>query len=160
MPGTIFAAFTPTATLTITLNGLSNGATRFSTVVVNTGATIFLDALVTASCFIATAPTSDQMVSFFVYGSVDGGVTYTDAVTGTDAELTTGRRNAGSLGILAITSPNQVCRGGPWSVAQACGGTLPMRWGIIAVNGTGTYLSNANPSACVIRYQHVWEQYT
>ena len=160
MAGTIFGAFEPSATLTFTLNGLSNGATRYSTVVANTGATLYLDALVTASCFIATTPTSDQMVSFFVYGSVDGGSTYTDNVDGTDGDLTTGRRNAGSLGILAMTSPNVVCRGGPWSVAQACGGVLPQRWGVIAVNGTGTYLSNANANACEVKYQHIFEQYT
>lgn len=161
MAGTIFQAFDNSATLTFTLNGLSNGATQYSTSVSSTStATHFLDAIVVASCFIATAPTSDQAVHFYVYGTVDGGTTFTDNVTGTDAALTTGVRNARSLGILAITSPNVVIRGGPWSIAQACGGVLPQRWGVIAVNSTGTYLSNANPNACEVKYQHVWEQYT
>ena len=161
MPGTIFQAFDNSATLTFTLNGLSNGATRYSTFVSSTTtATHFFDALVTASCYIATTPTSDQAVHFYIYGTVDGGTTFTDDVNGTDGNLTTGTRNARSLGILTMTSPNVVMRGGPWSVAQACGGVLPQRWGVIAVNSTGTYLSNANPNANEVKYQHVWEQYT
>ena len=161
MAGSIFQAFTGPSTLTFTLNGLSNGATQYSTSVSSTStATHFLDALVTASCFVATAPTSDQAVYFFVYGTVDGGTTFTDNVTGTDGVLTTGRRNARSLGVLSMTSPNVVTRGGPWSVAQAFGGVLPQQWGVIAVNSTGTYLSNANNNANEVKYQHVWEQYT
>lgn len=160
MAGTIFQAFTSPTTMTITLNGLSSTATQYSTVVSSTGtATHFLDALVTASCYIATTPTSDQAVHFYAYGTVDGS-TYTDDVTGTDGRLTTGTRNARSLGILSMTSPNQVMRGGPWSVAQAFGGVLPRAWGVIAVNSTGTYLSNANANANEVKYQHVWEQYT
>ena len=161
MAGSIFQAFTDVTTMTITLNGLSNGATNYSDVVSSTAsATHFLDALVTASCYIATAPTSDQAVYFFVYGSVDAGTTFTDNVTASAGALTTGTRNARSLGILSMTSPNTIMRGGPWSVAQACGGVLPQRWGVIAVNATGTYLSNANANANEIKYQHVWEQYT
>ena len=161
MAGSIFQAFDNSATLTFTLNGLSNGATRYSTFVSSTStATHFVDALVTASCYIATAPTSDQAVHFYAYGTVDGGTTFTDNVDGTDAALTTGTRNARSLGILSMTSPNVVMRGGPWSIAQAFGGVLPQRWGVIAVNSTGTYLSNANANANEVKYQHVWEQYT
>ena len=161
MAGSIFQAFTAPATLTVTLNGLSNGATQYSTVVSSTTtATHFLDALVTASCYIATAPTSDQAVHFYAYGTVDGGTTFTDNVTGTDGLLTTGTRNARSLGILNMTSPDVVMRGGPWSIAQAFGGVLPQQWGVIAVNSTGTYLSNANANANEVKYQHVWEQYT
>ena len=160
MAGSIFQAFTGPTTLTFTLNGLSNGATRYSTVVSSTDtATHFLDAIVVASCFIATAPTSDQAVHFYAYGTVDGS-NYTDAVDGTDNNLTTGARNSRSLGILSMTSPNVVARGGPWSIAQAFGGVLPRSWGVIAVNSTGTYLSNANANANEVKYQHVWEQYT
>lgn len=160
MAGTIFQAFDNPATLTFTLNGLSNGSTQYSTVVSSTStATHFLDALVIASCYIATTPSSEEAVFFYAYGTVDGS-NYTDAVTGTDAALTTGTRNARSLGILSMTSPNVIMRGGPWSVAQAFGGVLPRSWGVIAVNRTGTYLSNANTNANEVKYQHVWEQYT
>ena len=161
MAGTIFQSYDSTATATITLNGLSVAdSTRYSTVIVNTGATVFLDALVVASCFIATTPASDQCVYFYAYGSVDGGVTYTDGVNGTDGVLTNGVRNAKLIGVLSITSPNIVCRGGPWSVAAAFGGVLPKQWGVITQNATGTYLSNANPSSNTVRYQYVYAQYT
>jgi hypothetical protein len=50
MAGTIFQAFDTPANMTITLNGLTNGATRYSTSVSSIGgATLFLDALITAS---------------------------------------------------------------------------------------------------------------
>ena len=160
MAGIIHQAFTGPTTMTITLNGLSNTATQYSTFVSSTStATHFLDALVTASCYIATAPTSDQAVYFYAYGTVDGS-NYTDDVTGTDGRLSTGARNARSIGVLSMTSPNVSMRGGPWSIAQAFGGVLPRAWGVIAVNSTGTYLSNANNNANEVKYQHVWEQYT
>src|SRR3990167_5085395 len=105
MAGSIFQAFGIPATLTFTLNGLSNGATQYSTFVSSTTtATHFLDAIVTASCYIATTPTSDHAVMFYAYGTVDGGTTFTDDVTGTNGALTTGVRNARSLGILPATS--------------------------------------------------------
>lgn len=162
MAGTIFQAFdTPGQSITITLNGLNNAATQYSTAVLNTGgATYFLDALVMASCFVATSPSSDQAVYFYAYGSVDGGTTYTDGASGTDVRLTNGARNAKLIGVLSVTSPNIVMRGGPWSVAAAFGGVLPERWGIGVVNATGTYLSNANTNANVVYYHNVFAQYT
>lgn len=161
MPGTIYQEFDNTVTLTITLNGLVNAATQASTVVSSVAtSTKFLDALITASNYIATAPTSDQAIYYYAYGSTDGGTTYTDNASGTDARLTTGRRNAQPLGTVIITSPSTVCRGGPWSVARCFGGVLPARWGVIAVNSTGTYLDNSTATANELKFQHVWEQYT
>ena len=160
MAGTIFQAYDLRNTsITITLNGLSNAATQYSTAVVNTGATVYLDALVVASCFIATTPTSDKAVYFYAYGTVDGGTTYTDGAAGTDERLANGARNARLIGVLSVTSPNLVMRGGPWSVAEAFGGVLRERWGIGVVNSTGTYLSNANTNANTVTYQAVYAQY-
>lgn len=161
MPGAIFQAYADRNTaITITLNGLGNTLTEYSTAVVNTGATVYLDALVVASCFVATAPSSDQAVYFYAYGTVDGGAFYTDGASGTDQRLTTGVRNAKLIGVLSVTSPNVVMRGGPWSVAAAFGGVLPERWGIGVVNRTGTYLSNANTNANTVIFQNVFAQYT
>ncbi len=161
MAGTIFQAFADrNTTITITLNGLSNNATQYSTAIANTGATVYHDALVVASCFIATAPTSNQCVNVYAYGSVDGGTTYTDGASGSDQRLSNGARNAKILGILSMTSPNISMVGGPWSVAAAFGGVLPERWGVGAVNQTGTYLSNANNNANTVTYQSVFGQYT
>ncbi len=146
--------------MTITLNGLSANATQYSTVVANTGATVYVDALVVASCYVATAPSNNQCVVFYAYGSVDGGLTYTDGASGTDQRLSNGARNARVLGVLSITSPNISIIGGPWSVAAAFGGVLPERWGVGAVNQTGTYLSNTGNQANTVTYQSVFGQYT
>ena len=161
MPGAIFQAFGPNnQSLTFTLNGLSNTATQFSTVVVNTGATVFTDVLITASCYIATTPSSDEAVYFYAYGSTDGGLTYTDGVTGTDGRLANGVRNAKMIGVLSMKSPNLSMIGGPWRLSNAFSGVLPERWGVIAQNATGTYLSNANPNANELKYQYIFDQYT
>lgn len=161
MAGAIFQAFANRGTaITITLNALSNNATQYSSVVNNSGATVYLDALVVASCFIATAPTSSQCVYFYAYGTVDGGTTFTDGAAGTDERIANGPRNAKVIGILNMSVPNVVARGGPWSVASAFGGVLPEQWGIGVVNLTGTYLSAANPSANTVTYQNVFGQYT
>ena len=158
MPGTIFGDYgANTQTFTISLDAIQNTATWYSTAIVNSGATLYLDALVTASCYVATNPSSDRAVNFYAYGSVDGGTTFTANVTSTAGRLTTdGVKNARLIGVLDMTGATPR-RGGPWSVAAAFGGTLPQVWGIIAENRTGTFLYTDGNEAF---WQGIFAQYT
>mgnify|MGYP001614192126 CR=1 FL=1 len=158
MPGTILQAYGASAqTFTISLDAIQNTATWYSTAIVNSGATLYLDALVTASCYVATNPSSDRTVNFYAYGSVDGGTTFTAGVTATAGRLTTdGVKNARFIGGLDMTGANSR-RGGPWSVAAAFGGVLPEVWGIIAENRTGTFLYTDGNEAF---WQGIFAQYT
>lgn len=160
MPGTILNAYgTSNQTFTISLDAIQNTATWYSDAVFNTPstATLYLDALVMASCYVATNPSSDRAVYFYAYGSVDAGVTFTAGVTSTGGRLTTdGVKNAKLIGVLDMTGANSRI-GGPWSVAAAFGGVLPNVWGIIAENRTGTFLYTDGNAAW---WQGVFAQYT
>ena len=167
MPGTIFSAYgANNQAFTISLDAIQNTATWYSTAIFNTPstATLYLDALVMASCYVATNPSSDRAVYFYAYGSVDGGTTFTAGVTGTAGRLTTQDvTNAKLIGVLDMKggptpstgSPNNI--GGPWSVAAAFGGVLPEVWGIIAENRTGTFLYTDGNTAW---WQGIFAAYT
>lgn len=159
MPGTIFQAYgAGDNAFTISLDAIQNTATWYSTAVVNSGATIYLDALVIASCYVATNPSSDRAVNFYAYGSVDGsGTQLTAGVSTTAGRLTgDGVKNAKLIGVLDMTGANSRI-GGPWSVAAAFGGILPQVWGIIAENRTGTFLYTDGNAAT---WQGIFAQYT
>ena len=158
MAGTIFQAYgASNQAFTISLNAIQNTATWYSDAVVNSGATLYLDALVVASCYVATNPSSDRAVYFYAYGSVDGGTNFTASVTSTAGRLTGDEvKNAKLIGVVDMTGAN-TRRGGPWSVGAAFGGVLPQVWGIIAENRTGTFLYTDGNTAV---WQGVFAQYT
>jgi hypothetical protein len=102
---------------------------------------LFLDALVFvkiktgASGFSATS-----YANVYAYGTADGGTTYTESATGTDAAITlTVPPNAKLIGTINIVANATTYNAGPFSVAAAFGGILPDHWGIIVLNqGSGT----------------------
>jgi hypothetical protein len=128
--------------LTITLASLASSATvgRESTVVDNT-TNLFLDALLFIEFETGTVATNKQAL-VYVYGTADGGTTYTEAATGTDASFT--RKDPTTLRPLAVipaVTNSFVHKAGPFSIAQAFGGVLPAKWGIVFCNDTGAALS-------------------
>lgn len=132
--------------ITITMASLADSSTagRESTAIDN-GTDLFLDALVqgkikTQNSGAIAAPSA---VLVFAYGTADaaGGV-YSDTVTGTDAAITMNSPTQLRLiGMIHAAAINTTYKGGPWSVAQAFGGRLPEKWGIVVQNDTGTALS-------------------
>ena len=108
--------------LTITLASLadSTSAGRESTAVDNSS-NKFLDALVLAKVKIANsgAIALPSAVFVYAYGTVDGGTTYGDTVTGSDAAITlTNPPNLKQLGLIYTPAINTTYKGGPWSVAS------------------------------------------
>lgn len=147
---------------TLTLASLASSATggRESTAVDNT-TNKFLDAICQVSCKLQTGtPGNDKAIYIYAYGSVDG-TNYTDNATGSDAAITlrdpTNLRLVGTIPVPdsgGLTYESQ-----PFSVAQAFGGILPPKWGIVVRNYTGVALS-ATESDHFYKYRGVYETVT
>jgi len=159
MAGDLKAKYgTSNQAITCTINSLANAGARASTAVDNS-ANLFLDALVQLIIVSAAASTSATgAVEVYAYGTADGGTTYSDSASGTDAAITlTVPPNARLIGVLNVVANSTTYEGPPMSVAAAFGGVLPDHWGIIAVNKSGATLAAAGNSAF---YQGVYGQYT
>jgi hypothetical protein len=140
--------YTAAASLTLTLTSLADGGFRESTAVDNSS-NKYVDALVGGKIQIG-APSADGTIAIYAYGSYDG-TEYTAGLTGTDGTVTwgttgnTGLDGANNLPLLCVisvdaTDDNDDARWGPCSVAQAFGGILPTKWGIVVKNSTGASL--------------------
>lgn len=135
-------AFGSTTAITATLASLADNAARESANVDN-GTNLFLDVMVYLAVKLQTGtPSSDKSVYVYAYGSEDG-TNYTDNATGSDAALTLRvPTNLRPLGvILTPDSGGLTYKSGPMSLAQAFGGVVPRRWGIVVLNKTGIALS-------------------
>jgi len=127
--------------ITCTITSLTSGSQRQSTVVVNT-ANLYLDVLVFIKAKTAASSTNAAgTIKVYAYGSVDGGSTYSDTVTGTDGAVTlTVPPNCRLIGVINANANSTTYQGGPWSVAAAFGGQLPDHWGVVVENDTGATL--------------------
>jgi len=129
--------------ITITIASLAASATvgRASTAIDNTTA-LLLDAYVFV--FVETGTVSgNKQVLLYVYGTVDGGTTYTEGVSGTDASFTRADPSLlKPLAVIPVPTNATVYKAGPFSVAQALGlPFLPAFWGIALFNDSGAALS-------------------
>jgi hypothetical protein len=143
-------------TFTITLASLASASSRESTSIDNSS-NKYLDALVMLQVkFANTAIGTDPWVYVYAYGTVDGGTTYPDAVTGSDAAITLNSpTNLRLLGAVSAIQ-NLTRKGGPWSVAACLGGVLPERWGIVVRNSSGIALTGTEGDHAKL-YQGVYE---
>jgi hypothetical protein len=140
--------------ITCTITSLATGGARQSAVVDNSS-NLYLDALVTATIKSGSASTtSTGTVAIYAYGTVDGGTTYTEGATGSDAGITlTSPTNARLIGLINMVANSTTYTGGPFSVAAAFGGTLPQKWGVIVLNSSGGTFDATTAS---IEYQGVY----
>lgn len=149
--------------ITITLgdnsNGLANNAARESNVVDNSS-NLFLDALVMLKTKTgASGVNAAGTILVYAWGTVDPATPlYPDTVTGSDAAITlTSPPNVRLIGVVNAVANATVYKGGPFSVAQAFGGNLPTKWGIIIVNNTGAAL-DINAASHLMEYQGILAQ--
>ncbi len=122
----------------------------------------FLDALVAGKVKPQNSGSISAPSGTFVwcYATVDGGTTYPDAVTGSDAAITMISPNQlRLLGFINTPAINVQYKGGPWSVASCFGGRLPEKWGIVVQNACGTAYS-ATAGDHVFQYQGVYQTVT
>ena len=146
------------ADLTITLASLASDtnlvAGRASTAISNITDDC-IDAIVQGFTTTVSNPTASRQIEVWAYGSVDGS-TYSGGATGSDANLTPQEKTLMKLLTIIPTAStaNQQYNWGPFSIAQAFGGTMPRNWGIYVVQNTGVNL-NASTSLHKVTYNPV-----
>lgn len=145
-------------TITLTIASLANNGQRESSVIDNTS-NLFLDALVQLKIKSAAASTSSTgVVNVYAYGTVDGGTTYSDSATGSDAGITlTSPPNMRLIGVVNVVANSTTYKSHPMSVAAAFGGVLPDKWGIVIENKTGATLDATAGNHAAI-YQGIYAQ--
>jgi hypothetical protein len=140
------ATYASAATVTISFAGLANAAYQESTAVDNNSTTNYIDCHVGGLLRVGTL-TAVGTITFYAYGSYDG-TEFTGGVTGVDNAMawgTDGRLNElgyQTLPILGVvgtsaTDDDEYIEFGPFSIAQAFGGVVPRKWGIVVLNSTG-----------------------
>lgn len=145
--------------ITITVASLVTNTARASTVVDNSS-NVFTDALLSAMLKTGTT-TANTYIQVYVYGTSSGGTRYTGGATGSDAAYTMVSQSPlipiGRIGVPDTTA--RTYNAGPWSVAQAFGGSLPDHWGVVVENQSGANL-DATAGNHVVEYQGVYGQFT
>lgn len=144
---TVNIAYASAATVTISPASVADGGYRESTAIDNATSVKYVDALVGGIVRVG-AVAADGTIAIYAYGSYDG-TEYTAGLTGSDGTITWGTTgstgvdgylNLPLLGVANVdtTDDDDYVRWGPFSVAQAFGGTLPPKWGVVIKNQTGT----------------------
>ena len=139
--------------LTITLASLANAAARNSTAVDNTSI-LYEDVLFFVKVTSNAAGTSATgYVNIYGYGTVDGGTTYPEGITGADAAVTLSvPPNLVLLAQIAVNANAKTYTAGPFSFCRMYGlPELPARWGVVVVNQSGAALGATN----AITYQGI-----
>ncbi len=133
------SATTDTITLASLATDTNLVAGREGTVVSHEDAEI--DSIVGGKVTTGTSPTASKQIEIWAYGSYDG-TSYSGGATGSDANLTPQEKTLLKLlQIIPTTNvSNQLYTWGPFSMAQAFGGTLPRKTGIFIVHNTGANL--------------------
>ena len=147
---------TSNQSITCTLTSLANNGQRGSTAVDNSS-NQFMDALVFLKLKSASSGVSSVgYVNIYAYGTADGGTNYSDGVSGSDAGVTlTSPPNMRLIGQINMGANSTIYYGGPFSVAQAFGGVLPEKWGVVVENKTGQSFDATTAS---VWYQGVQNQ--
>ena len=151
---------TSNQTITLTHASLANNGARAGTAIDNTS-NLFTNALVGGKVKSgASGTTSTGTVNIYAYGSADGGTTYSDSATGSDAAITlTVPPNAKLIGVVNVVANSTTYEYGPFDVAAAFNNVLPSSWGTILENKSGGTLS-ATEGDHGMHYQGVLAQYT
>lgn len=133
-------------THTITLASLASDtnlvAGREGTAIDNNATDDAIDAVVGGKVTTGTSPTASRQIEVWAYGSYDG-TSYSGGASGSDANLTPQEKTLLRLltVIPTVNTSNKTYTWGPFSVAQAFGGTMPRKWGIFVVHNTGVALN-------------------
>lgn len=136
---------TPTA-MTITLASLASDtnlvAGRESTAVDQKDSLDAIDVLVGGKVTTGTSPTASRQIEIWAYASYDD-AEFSGSATGSDANLTPdAKTNLRLLTVIPTTSTSdKTYKWGPFSIAQAYGGSMPVQFGVYVVHNTGVALN-------------------
>jgi hypothetical protein len=145
---------TPTA-MTITLASLASDATlvagRASTALDQKDSLDAIDVLVGGKVTTGTSPTATRQIEIWAYASYDD-TEFSGSATGSDANLTPdAKENLRPLHIIpTVATSDKTYKWGPFSIAQAFGGTMPVQFGIYIVHNTGVNLNSTGSNHEVV----------
>ncbi len=137
---------TPTA-MTMTLASLASDASlvagRESTALDQKDTLDAIDVLVGGKVTTGTTPTVSRQIEVWAYGSYDD-TEFSGTATGSDANLTPDEKsNFRLLTIIpTIATSDKAYKWGPFSIAQAFGGSIPVQFGIYIVHNTAVNLNS------------------
>jgi hypothetical protein len=152
MATTLKTLYSSVTTMTTTsLQSLASSATAgWQSTVVDNSSDLYLDAHVQVVVDMAnTAPANDQCLYVYAYGGL--ATTYTNPCTGSEGTITltsvaTTGQNIRLIGLMPYTTADEVIESQPFSVASAFGGVLPVKWGIVIINFTGSATASSGNS--------------
>jgi hypothetical protein len=138
---------TVTAMTVTSLHSLASSATAGwqSAQVDNTG-TIYADVEVQVVLdFANTAPANDKCAYVFLASGLETGI-LSNPASGTQGtitltDVTTTPQNLRPLGTIPYNTQDEVAESSVWSVASACGGSMPRFWSIVIINYSGAALA-------------------
>ena len=140
-------AYAAAATVTLTSSGLASTAGLLAgrqSDAVDNSSNKYIDALVGGKLVTTATTTTNTQIQIWAFASYDG-TTFSASAGTTDANFTpdAGAKNLMRLLTIIpnITTTAVTYAWGPFSVAQAFGGVLPIKWGIYIVQNTGTALA-------------------
>ena len=147
-----------TAMTVTNLHSLASSATAgWQSAVVDNTSDLYLDALVQVVFdFANTAPANSKAVFVYAYAGLE--TTYTNPASGSEGaitltDVTTTAQNLKLLGIVPYNTADEVVESAVFSVAQAFGGVLPPKWGVVIANYTGAALA---ASGNTVKYTPVY----
>jgi hypothetical protein len=130
----------PYNVLTMQLAGLGQGGYWASAATVEPSAGYPLDEQVSFSIKLAaTGVAATGEIVVYAYASLDGGVTYTENLTGASANVGSLIQNPTNLKVVGKITANVnglQATGGPFSIAAAFSGVVPDHWGVVIFNNT------------------------
>lgn len=136
---------TPTA-MTITLASLASDtnlvAGRESTALDQKDTLDAIDVLVGGKITTGTTPTASRQIEVWAYASYDD-TEFSGSASGSDANLTPDEKT--NMRLLTViptgSTSDKAYKWGPYSIAQAFGGVVPVQFGIFVVHNTGSNLN-------------------
>jgi hypothetical protein len=136
------AAVTHTITLASLASDTNLVAGREGTAIDNNGTDDAIDSQVGGKVTTGTSPTASRQIEIWLAGSYDG-TTFSGGATGSDANLTPSEKTLLKLLTIipTVNTSNKTYQWGPFSVAQAFGGTMPRKWSVYVVHNTGVALN-------------------
>ncbi len=144
-------------THTITLASLATDANllagRAGTAIDQKDTDDAIDAIVGGLVTTGTTPTTARQIEVWAYSSYND-TTYIEGITGSDANVTLVTKPTLRLLTIipTIATSDKTYRWGPFSVAQAFGGFVPVQWGIFIVHNTGVNLNSTGGNHEVAHY--------
>lgn len=149
---TVTLVYGSVQSMTVTnLHSLASSPTAgWQSAVVDNTSTLHLDAhLQVVLDFANTAPSSSRAAFVYAYSGLD--TTYTDPASGSEGtitlpDITANPNKLRLVGTIPYNVQDEVAESSVFSVAEAFGGVLPAKWGIIIMNHSGAALAGSGNS--------------